>query len=119
MTSITKLSISVGTALILLGLILYISTGSKSVTALIPSFFGVPILACGFIAKNEHRRKMAAHIAVLFALLGSLGGLGMGIKKTASDGLGSAQIGQLVMGIICLIYLVACIRSFISARKSS
>ena len=45
MTSITKLSLIVGILLIGLGVILYISTGSKSLTAMIPSFFGLPILS--------------------------------------------------------------------------
>ena len=119
MTSITKLSITVGILLIGLGVILYISTGSKSLTAMIPSVFGVPILLCGIVAKNENKRKMAAHIAALFGLLGTLGGLGMGMKKILTKDVGAAAVGMIIMGLLCLIYLIACIKSFIAARKSS
>ena len=119
MTSITKLSIIVGILLIGLGVVLYFSTGSKSPTAMIPSFFGLPILLCGIIARNENKRKMAAHIAVLFGLLGTLGGLGMGMKKILTNEVGTAAVGMVTMGLLCLIYLIACIKSFIAARKSS
>ena len=119
MTSITKLSLIVGILLIGLGVILYISTGSKSLTAMIPSFFGLPILLCGIIARNENKRKMAAHIAVLFGLLGTLGGLGMGMKKIITNDVGAAAVGMVTMGLICLFYIIACIKSFIAARKAS
>ena len=119
MTSITKLSIMVGILLIGLGVILYISTGSEQPTSFIPSGFGFSILICGIIAINENKRKMVAHIAVLFALLGTLGGLGMGISGLAKKGPGYAQVGQIIMGLLCLFYIIACIKSFIAARKSS
>ena len=119
MTSITKLSFIVGILLIGLGVILYISTGSKSLTAMIPSCFGLPILLCGIIARNENKRKMAAHIAVLFGLLGALGGLGMGMKKIITNDLRAAAVGMVTMGLICLFYIITCIKSFIAPWKSS
>jgi hypothetical protein len=33
------------------------------------------------------------------------------------EGLGTAQLAQLIMAGICLFYVVACVRSFIAARK--
>jgi len=119
MTSITKLSIATGGALIVLGLGFYLGTGMKSWTALIPAlFFGLPILLCGLLARDEKKRMMAAHIAALFGVLGILGGFGMGIPKLIKGGSGSAAIAQVIMGAICLVYTIACVRSFIAARKA-
>jgi nitrate/nitrite transporter NarK len=118
MTSITKLSILTGVALILLGAAFYVGTGMKSMTAMIPAFFGIPIVLCGLLARDEKKRMMAAHIAALVGVLGALGGLGMGIPKLIKGSGGNAAIAQLIMGVICVIYVVACVRSFIAARKA-
>ena len=55
------------------GLAGYFGTGSKSLTALLPSAIGIILLFCGFLAANENRRMVAMHIAVLIGLLGALG----------------------------------------------
>ena len=119
MTSITKLSILVGSLLTVLGIVLYFSTGKASVTALIPSFLGIPILVCGVLAKDEKKRKTVAHIALTLALLGALAGFGRGLPKLfGGDATAVAIWGMLVMSGICTLYVIACIRSFIAARKS-
>ena len=125
MTKITKISIITGLALIALGVGFFINTGMdwKKWTSLIPAlFFGLPIFVCGLLAQNEKRRMMVAHIAVLFAVIGVLGGLGMGIPKALnweeaipSDKRKAAAL--LITAAICLFYVVACVRSFIAARK--
>jgi len=120
MTNITKISILTGLVLIVLGVGFFVATGmdSKKWTSLIPAlFFGLPILLCGLLAREERRRMMVAHIAVLFAVLGVIGGLGMGIPKLVKGGLSPAPVEQLIMATICLVYVVACVRSFIAARK--
>ncbi len=118
MTSITKLSILVGSLLTVLGIVLYFSTGKASVTALIPSFLGVPILVCGVLAKDEKKRKTVAHIALTLALLGALAGFGRGLPKLFGGDATVAIWGMLIMSGICTLYVIACIRSFIAARKS-
>lgn len=118
MTAITKLSISTGLILTVLGVGLYFATGMKSVTAMIPAFFGVPILICGFLAKDEKKRMMAAHIAALFGVLGTLAGIGRGLMTVIKGNPGIAGIATLVMGLICLFFTIACVRSFIAARKA-
>ena len=118
MTSITKLSILVGSLLTVLGVLLYFSTGKASPTALIPSFLGIPILVCGVLAKDEKKRKTVAHIALTIALLGALAGFGRGLPKLFGGDAGVAILGMLAMSVICTVYVIACIRSFIAARKS-
>ena len=118
MTSISKLSILIGSLLTVLGVALYFSTDRASVTALIPSFIGVPILVCGILAKDEKNRKVVAHIALTLALLGALAGYGRGLPKLFGGDSGVAILGMLAMSVICTLYVIACVRSFIAARKA-
>ena len=95
----------------------------KSVTALIPAFVGAILLLCGVVALKESARKHAMHLASVVGLLGLLAGAGrgsMGIGKFLS---GDASLNQRsflfvwIMAILCGIFLVLCIRSFIEAKK--
>ena len=63
-------TIVLGIILIILGLVSFFGTGMQSVTALIPAFFGLLILALGFLARKESARKMAINIAMGLGLLG-------------------------------------------------
>ena len=116
----SKISIFFGLLLVTLGLAFYVATGSEKITALIPTFLGVPIMILGLIALVPKYRKHAAHIAALFGLFGVLGGLGMGLKTVMSGTVERplAVAEQFIMGIICVVYLVLCVKSFISARKA-
>lgn len=116
----TKLSIGTGLLLIAIGLGFYFGTGAKSVTAMIPSFFGIVILLCGLISKSPAQRKVSAHIGVAAAVLGILGGLGMAIPKIIKAGgtIATAQYAQLILGVVCLIYVFFAIQSFAAARKA-
>jgi len=68
-----KITIVFGTLLIITGLAGYFGTGTKSLTALIPSAIGIILLICGFLAANEKIKMMAMHVTVLIGLLGALG----------------------------------------------
>ena len=69
----TNTTIVLGIILIILGLVSFLGTGMPSVTALIPTFFGLLLLALGFLARKESARKMAMHIAIVLGLLGLIG----------------------------------------------
>ena len=119
-----KITTWTGISLIILGIIGFLITGSQSFTALIPSVFGILIFICALIAGNEIRRKLAMHIAQVLALLGFLGSVS-GLAKLIMYVFGtgvlerpSAVIAQTIMALICLIYLILGIRTFINARKT-
>ena len=57
-----KITIGLGLVLIALGLGSYFGTGQASVTALIPAFFGLPLLLLGLVALKERMRKNAMHM---------------------------------------------------------
>lgn len=121
MTKITRFSIISGLALIVLGVgfyLAYLGTAEAHWTALIPAFIGLPIFIGGLVARNPEKRMMAAHIAATFGLLGALGGLGRGIPKLISGTTSSAVVASLLMGAICTIYVIACVQSFVAARKA-
>lgn len=111
-----------GVIFIILGLVAYFGISSESITALIPAFLGLPMLILGWVAQNEKYLKHAMHGAAVLALLGFGGTVGGLIKFFRMIGgeqfeRGSAITVQAIMALLCLIFLVFAVRSFINARK--
>ena len=105
-----------------LGLGGYLGTGSLHPTALIPLWFGVAFGVFGALAisKSEGRRKLFMHINVLIAVLGFAGTVAEMLRSLASGkelDL-TALAAQLAMAWLLLIYVILCVRSFLSARQS-
>ena len=116
----SKITIIIGVALIVLGVGFYIGTGMAAVTALIPAFVGLPVAILGAVALtgSENARKHAAHVAVMLTLLGALAGLGRGIPALIKTGFSAASAATLIMAVLCIIHVVFSIKSFIAARKA-
>ena len=105
-----------------LGLGGYLGTGSLHPTALIPLWFGVAFGVFGALAisKSEGRRELFIHINVLIAVLGFAGTVAEMLRSLASGkelDL-TALAAQLAMAWLLLIYVILCVRSFLSARQS-
>jgi multisubunit Na+/H+ antiporter MnhF subunit len=116
-------TIVTGVLLIILGIVGFIGTGSEHPTALIPTYFGLAIAICGFIARAPERRKLFMHIAVTLGLLGFLGTVSGLIKVVRMAGGATierpeAAEAQAVMAFITLIFVGLCINSFIKARRA-
>jgi hypothetical protein len=100
-----------GALLILLGLGGYFGSGRVSKTALIPAFFGVPILALGLAALRADWQEPALYGALGLAALGFLGS-GRGLPGLARLLSGkevkrpAATVAQSVMALLCLAYLL-------------
>jgi hypothetical protein len=120
----TKLSMYLGLVLMALGIIGYASTSGASITALIPSFFGILFYLLGRIGqKNDKARKHTMHGAAVLALLGFLGtaaGLFRFISMVggASVERPEAVTVQAIMAILCLAFVVLAMKSFIDARRA-
>lgn len=123
-----KLTIGFGVALIVVGVLGFVLTGSVHMTALIPAWFGVALALCGALANTEdaRRRMLWMHIAVTIGLLGFLfPGIraGMALARAHSTGveLSATARGavheELVMSFVCLVFTALCVRSFIAARR--
>ena len=87
----------------------------SSVTALIPTFFGVALILCTNGLKKEN--KMISHIAVLLTLLilGAL--LGMRLPKSIDQG-GIGLIRVIIMIGTSAVAMLFFINSFIRARRN-
>ena len=95
----------------------------KSVTALIPAFFGIGLLICGIVALKESLLKHAMHGAAMLGLLGTLAGTGRGAMGLGKFFSGDPSLNQRsflfvwLMAVICGLFVFLCVRSFINARK--
>ena len=115
-----SLTIGYGVFLVMWGAVF--SIGSESVTSWIPSFMGAPILISGLLAQSmPAKRKLWMHVAVVFGLLCAIGGTrffsGFG-KEGGPFANPKAASSQLMLLITGGLFTIACVKSFIWARKN-
>jgi hypothetical protein len=110
-----KLAMAIGVLLILQGPSFYFASSSRSMTALIPTFFGIPLLLLGLLGLNDAWRKHAMHVAMVVALVGMIAPLG----RIAMQGLSAslAGVSLVLMLVLCGGFLVLGIKSFRDARR--
>ncbi|MEP6903005.1 MAG: hypothetical protein ABJA66_14735 [Actinomycetota bacterium] len=115
-------AIGCGLSLILVGLAGYvygIMEGKASITALIPAFFGIVIALLGAFANSkESLRKHLMHAALLVALIGFIIPTVRLLSGLPKITLSAGVVAQAAMALICLIFLVIGIQSFVNARRS-
>jgi hypothetical protein len=124
-SEMAKLTIFFGVVLIVLGVAVYVATGSQAPTALIPAYFGALLAVLGLLANtpDSRRRMLFMHIAVTVGLIGFI----FPGWRAAGDLIGKAQghailrpvamQEELAMAGTCLIFVLLCVRSFIAARR--
>jgi hypothetical protein len=111
-----RLSLNIGIAMIVLGLLSYLLSGAASITALIPTFLGIAIAALGWVAlTNAKASRHAMHGVMLLALLAVLGSLR--VFGMLGSGLSIAVASQLLMLALGLALLIPGIQSFVKARQ--
>ena len=116
-------AVGVGVALCLVGLASFLGTGTSSVTALIPLFFGLPIAALGWLARSPARLRLCMHLVAALALLGLLGTLN--VLPALSDlvlgkqppGSAAAILARGAMLLLCGGLLAVCVASFVRVRR--
>ena len=134
----SKITIVIGLLLIAVGVAGYLlpaaevveeGTGKilqqkRSITALIPAAVGLPLLICGIatvIAPSQKRHFM--HSAAVFGLLGALAATGRGAGSLlkfirGEEFNGRASVFLALMGVLCWVFVISCVVSFIQARKA-
>ena len=124
--TMANVTIWVGVLLEVLGIWMYVKTGSAHPTALIPTWFGIVLSITGVLAKSEDpkRRMLWMHIAVTVGLLGFLfpgGRGGMEVMEAHCKGVPLAHpeavYEQFAMALICLVFVGLCVGSFITTRR--
>ncbi len=121
-----SISIVCGILLILIAVLGYVygaMTGTASLTALIPAIFGVLLAAFGFAAKTrENLRKHLMHASLLVALLGFLATVSSFLQLPAlAEGVSdrpAATVARIAMALVCLVFLILGIKSFVDARRN-
>jgi hypothetical protein len=113
-----KVSIVFGFLLSALGLYGYFGMGRVSITALIPLFIGVPVIILGLLAFNEKRIKDSMHAASVLVLLGLIGSVYRFLQKIIIGNLDGSSLILIIMSVLCIIFLILAINSFIEARKA-
>ncbi len=119
----TRLTVVIGSVLVVLGVIAYAVTAAASVTALIPSLVGVLLLLCAAAARNPAWHRTGIIAALVVALLGALGSL-MNVARIGELFAGTAErpvavIESTLMFVLLVGYLVMGIRSFVAGRARS
>jgi uncharacterized membrane protein YeaQ/YmgE (transglycosylase-associated protein family) len=113
-----------GALLIVLGLVGYLSPDTlgtndptkSSATSLIPAGIGAVLLLCGLIVEfKPSTRKHVMHLAAAVGLIGALGGI-MPLTRGPFDLEKASVRSGLLMIILCGLFVVLCIRSFVLAR---
>ena len=121
-----NLTIRFGVILVLLGVITYFAVASHASTSLIPAYFGLVLILLGALARTEDARKrmLWMHIAVTVGLVGAIiplvraTGKAIQMMQGVAVAHGPAVIEQMLMALICIIFVALCVRSFIAARRA-
>jgi hypothetical protein len=120
-----KLTIAFGILLLLLGITGFVATGSAHPTALIPSGIGLFFVLFGMMANTEDSKKrmLWMHISVTVALLVFLGMIPAAIDtiKLSRGAYYPHPIAieeKGALALLSLIYVLFCVRAFISARRA-
>ncbi len=121
-----RTTIIVGVLLALLGIGFYFALVPHAPTSLIPLYFGVLLVVLGALAITEDtkRRMLVMHIAVTVGLLGFLfpfiravpGAIKMLQGAAVAHPLAIEE--QMLMALLCLVFVGLCVRSFIAARRA-
>lgn len=109
----------VGFLLVVLGIAAYVLTGFASMTALIPTLFGVVFILLGLAGGAKSVRNGVMHVAVVIALLGMVAALSRVIPAlSAGDITRPAVITQALMALVLAVYVALGLKSFVDARRA-
>jgi len=115
--TVPQIAILNGAVLSIWGVISYFiqNADPPSVTALIPTFFGIPMLLLGVLSRsNPANRHHYMHACMVFALVMALGGARV---VTDFDGMsGLAILSHLLLLQVGISFIIVGIRSFKHAR---
>ena len=117
--SVEKISIFYGILLIIFGIFISLLSNSNSLTSYIPTFFGIPISALGYLStRYPEKKKLFMHIIVLIGLIVFLGGLDF--LRSFPNFFENiwADISKLSLLISGLIFTYINVQSFIFIRKN-
>ena len=114
--TIENISIVFGIILIIWGISITLISNSQSLTSLIPTVLGIPIIIFSIFAKKyTDKKKLLMHIVVLIGLLVFLGGLDI-FRGLISGNIFNniwADLSKIMMLVLGLLFTILCVKSFI------
>ncbi|MGB7345298.1 MAG: hypothetical protein WBD20_13875 [Pirellulaceae bacterium] len=117
-----RVGIVFGLLLCSLTVVALLCTSAKLPSQFVPMMAGIPILFCGVVGLNPHRRKVAMRSAAAIGLLGLFVGAGLAIYCEFSDD-SELDVRKYVFNLgltlaaICLIFLACYGISHFHARS--
>jgi predicted branched-subunit amino acid permease len=96
-----------------------VGTELKMPTQFYPMMLGIPVLFCGVVSLNPHRRKYAINVTATLALIGAVAGLVGSVRWFFSDGPAGHYAFLLTgsMSLICFCLFAFCLVSIRAAKK--
>ena len=113
--TIPRIAIYEGAILVLWGVAAYIISGQSSITAMIPSFMGAPLMILGLLSeKIPDMRHHLMHASMVMALLMVLGGAR--VFADFSDMSNLAISSHIILIFVGVTFMICGIMSFRAAR---
>ncbi len=119
-----KLTVVFGVVLAVVSLGFWFAMGRAESAALHPAGLGGLLVLCGVLANTENakRRMLWMHLAVTVGLVGFLitgvrAAIQM-VKGTVITGNILAFEERCMVALLCLLFVLLCVRSFIAARRA-
>ena len=113
--TIPRIAIYEGAILVLWGIAAYIISGQSSITAMIPSFMGAPLMILGLLSeKIPDMRHHLMHASMVMALLMVLGGAR--VFADFSDMSNLAISSHIILIFVGATFMICGIMSFRAAR---
>ncbi|QDT11496.1 hypothetical protein [Planctomycetes bacterium K23_9] len=116
-----RVGIIFGLLLCGLTLVALLCTTHKMPSLFVPMMFGIPILFCGIVGLNPHRRKYAMFNAVAVGTVGFMVGAGLVVRAGMSV-VDDADIRRYVIRLglslagLCLVFVASYVVSFLQSR---
>jgi len=113
--TIPRIAIYEGAILVLWGVAAYIISGQSSITAMIPSFMGAPLMILGLLSeKIPDMRHHLMHASMVMALLMVLGGARVFVDFSDMSNL--AISSHIILIFVGVTFMICGIMSFRAAR---
>ena len=112
-----------GLLLVALGCVAMIAGPPPDVTSLVPGGIGAAFVILGLLARKPELRKHVMHAAAVLAVIGVLVAFpaAAGVFRAAAASPAAERVfvyTQTLMACVCVVFLVAAVRSFIAARRA-
>jgi len=113
--TIPRIAIYDGAFLVLWGIVAYIISEQSSITAMIPSFMGAPLMILGILSERmPNMRHHLMHAAMVLSLVMVMGGARVFVQFSEMSNLAISSHVVLILVGVC--FMVCGIMSFRAAR---